>query len=74
MDIRCAVDDKEGLYHRVKPDWFVTSSCYTEELNFIVRSRISKLYNFMERDAVPTDIQLILHELYGGLHHANMSV
>ena len=64
LDIWCTVKEQEGLYHRAKPDWFVSSSFYTEELKFIVESKIDTLSNFMKQFAVPRKIQIHFDTLY----------
>ena len=63
-DIWCTLQDQEGLYHRVKPDWFVSSSQFTEELYAIVQSEIDKLYILMNQYAVPSEIRLNFDQLY----------
>ena len=71
MDIKCSVEDQEGSYHRIKPDWFNRSLLYSEELNYTVRSRISKLHSFMEQYNVSSHIQQSFFELYGDQHYFN---
>ena len=64
LDIWCAVKEQEGLYHRVKPDWFVPSSFYTDEQNFIVQSKIDNLYSLMKQYYVLSEIRLNFDKLY----------
>ena len=63
-DIWCTVQDQEGLYHRVKPDWFVSSALFTEELYAIVQAEIDRLYSLMKQYAVPSEIRLNFDQLY----------
>ena len=46
-EIWCTAQDQEGMFHREKPEWLVTSSLFTDHMKAAVHKQIDTLYKLI---------------------------
>ena len=63
-DIWCTFQNREGLFHRQKPEWFVPSSLFTDNMTATVQSEIEELYKLMPTHAVSPEVLMDFTQLY----------
>ena len=64
LDVWCTVKDQEGSYHREKPEWFVSSTLFTDHMKAAISKEIDTLYKLITKHELPSDVRENFDMLY----------
>ena len=64
LDVWCTVLDQEGSYHREKPEWFVSSTLFTDHMKAAIHKEIETVYKLITEHDLPSYVRENFDMLY----------